>query len=176
MLNIFFYYILVLLLLEIVVAVLAYFYESELAVQLNTAWTSFGKGLDAYNVGILSTIQKDYFCCGGAGYADWIDIFQAEDITLTTPYGENFDLEDPKNSDTPFPPTCCLQVEGASQACNSDVTLLWENGCVATFLSAITDNLLTVGIVCSVVAGLQLIAIVASYLLTRAMKKAQGKR
>lgn len=174
LLNAFFYYILVLLLIEIIVGVLAYFYEAELALQLNGAFVEFGKDLDPYKIGILSSIQKDYSCCGGAGYSDWIDIFDKSDVSIGVPYGETFDLDEPKNSDTPFPPTCCQQSASSNIVCNSDISLLYTNGCVSNFLDAITDNLLTIGIVCSVIGGLQIIAIFSSWILMRAMKRAYG--
>merc|ERR1712224_124590 len=144
MLKVFFYYILALLFVEILAGVLAYVYSGELVKQLESAWTEFGKGLDPVKVGVLSTIQKDYKCCGGKSYLDWVHAFTDAQVALPRPYGSTFDFDDPKLSDTPFPNTCCPSNVGDEVACNSDASLLYTSGCVGSFVGFITSNLLAI--------------------------------
>lgn len=127
--------------LEIAAGIAAYVYRNQVQTVVEDYMT---KTISNPNIDVWNAIQKDLKCCGINNASDW---------TMNS---------------KPIPQSCCVE----NQACNTTISGdIYTKGCLSTFTDWVKGHVAIVGGVGIGFAFIQLVGILFSCCLARAIKK-----
>lgn len=162
LLKIYFALILLVIVLEFIAAILAFVYQDTLT---NIVNDQFKQAIEVdYNgkpknvaTETIDQVQMEFMCCGANGTADWAD----------SGYAMN-------NSNVAVPKSCCMDEN--ADLCNAGQpgmpttpNGLYEDGCVDAFTAWLKSNYLMIGGVCLGLLVFEVIALVITCCLIRAI-------